>query len=74
MSILSSAGNSLQHFASRVQDTIGDVIFSFTGVITSDAVNEAIFYFLGAFLLYLAWLLFKPSESVYHYRSQHHHH
>ena len=72
MSIFSDAGVSLISFANRVQDTIGDVIFSFTGVMTSDLVNEVLFYIMGAFLVYLAWLLFKPAESVYHYRSHRH--
>lgn len=73
MSIFSSAETTLLSFANRIQDAIGDVIFSFTGIMTSDLVNEAVFYILAIFVLCLAWLLFKPSESVYHYRSNHHH-
>ena len=73
MSILSSFESTVMPFILRVQDTIGDVIFSFTGILTSDFVNQVVFYFIGAFIVYLAWLLLKPSESVYSFRPQHHH-
>ena len=73
MSILSKIENTVMPFVYRVQDTIGDVIFDYTGVITSDLTNQAVFYFVSAFMLYLVWLLIKPSESVYHYRHQHRH-
>lgn len=73
MSILSTFESTVVPFVNRVQDTIGDVIFSFTGILTSDFVNQVVFYFIGVFVVYLAWLLFKPSESVYSYRPQHHH-
>jgi len=73
MSIFNSAEATLLSFVARVQNTIGDVIFSFTGIMTSDLVNQAVFYILAIFVLCLAWLFFKPSESVYSYRSQHHH-
>jgi len=73
MSIFNSAEATLLSFVARVQNTIGDVIFSFTGIMTSDLVNQAVFYILAIFVLCLAWLFFKPSESVYNYRSQHHH-
>ncbi len=68
MSIFNSAEATLLSFVARVQNTIGDVIFSFTGIMTSDLVNQAVFYILAIFVLCLAWLFFKPSESVYNYR------
>ena len=73
MSILSKAESTLLPFVARVQDTIGDVIFSFTGVMTGDLVNQVVFCFIAVFVVYLAWLLLKPEESVYNYRPQHHH-
>lgn len=73
MSFLNAVERTVMPFVNRVQDTIGNVIFDYTGIITGDAVNQAVFYFVGGFMLYLVWLLIKPSESVYHYRSQHHH-
>ncbi|MGE4612037.1 MAG: hypothetical protein AAED33_11740 [Paracoccaceae bacterium] len=73
MSIFSRTESTLLPFVTRVQDTIGDVIFSFTGVMTGDLVNQVVFYFIAVFVVYLAWLLLKPAESVYNYRPQHHH-
>ena len=73
MSIFSAIEHTVLPFIVRVQKAIGDVIFDYTGVITSDIINQVIFYFVGTILLYLVWLLVKPAESVYHYRSQHHH-
>ena len=73
MSFLSSLERAVMPFVNRVQDMIGNVIFNYTGTITSDIVNQAVFYFVGALMLYLVWLLIKPTESVYYYRPQHRH-
>ena len=73
MSVFNAVEQAVLPFVLRVQDMIGRVIFDFTGVITGDLVNQVVFYFIGSFMLYLAWLLIKPSESVYHYRPQHRH-
>ena len=73
MSIFSQAETTVLSFVNRMQDTIGDVIFSFTGIMTSDLVNQAAFYIMAVFFVGLVWTLFKPSESVYHYRSNHRH-
>ncbi|OUS05054.1 hypothetical protein A9Q96_13210 [Rhodobacterales bacterium 52_120_T64] len=73
MSFLSSLERTVMPFVTRVQDMIGRVIYDYTGVISSDLVNQAVFYLVSAVMLYLVWLLIKPTESVYHYRPQHHH-
>jgi len=73
MSFLSSVQSAVMPFVTSVQDMIGKVIYNYTGVVSSDYVNQAIFYFVGGFMLYLVWLLIKPAESVYHYRPQHRH-
>ena len=73
MSFFNSVELAVMPFVLRVQDMIGRVIYDYTGVMTSDLVNQVVFYFVGSFMLYLVWLLIKPSESVYHYRAQHHH-
>ena len=73
MSIFNAVELAVLPFVLRVQDMIGRVIYDYTGVMTSDLVNQVVFYFVGSFMLYLVWLLIKPSESVYHYRAQHRH-
>jgi len=73
MSFLSSVERTVMPFVIRVQDMIGKVIYDYTGVVSSDYVNQAIFYFVGTFMLYLVWMLIKPTQSVYHYRPQHRH-
>ena len=73
MSFLSSLERAVMPFVNRVQDMIGNVIFDYTGAMTSDIVNQAVFYFVGSLILYLVWLLIKPTESVYYYRPQHRH-
>lgn len=72
MSFLSSLERAVMPFVLRVQDMIGRVIYDYTGIMTSDLVNQVVFYFVGSFMLYLVWLLIKPSDSVYHYRTHHH--
>ncbi len=73
MSIFNAVELAVLPFVLRVQDMIGRVIYDYTGVMSSDLVNQVVFYFVGSFMLYLVWLLIKPSESVYHYRAQHRH-
>jgi hypothetical protein len=73
MSIFNAVELAVLPFVLRVQDMIGRVIYDYTGIMTSDLVNQVVFYFVGSFMLYLVWLLIKPSESVYHYRAQHRH-
>lgn len=73
MSIISSVQNAVVPFVNRVQEMIGTVIFDYTGIMTSNTVNEVVFYIVGAFMVYLVWLVIKPSESVYYYRTQHRH-
>ncbi len=73
MSFLSSVERAVMPFVTRVQDMIGKVIYDYTGVVSADYINQAIFYVVGAFMLYLVWMLIKPAESVYHYRPQHRH-
>jgi hypothetical protein len=73
MSIFNAVELVVLPFVLRVQDMIGRVIYDYTGVMSSDLVNQVVFYFVGSFMLYLVWLLIKPSESVYHYRAQHRH-
>ena len=62
MSIFSDLGGILLPAIHRVQDTIGEVVFSFTGIITSDLVNQTIFYLMGVFIAYLFHLLTTPQE------------
>lgn len=73
MSFLSSVERTVMPFITRVQDMIGKVIYDYTGVASTDYINQAIFYVVGGFMLYLVWMLIKPAESVYHYRPQHRH-
>jgi len=73
MSFLSSVERTVMPFVTRVQDMIGKVIYDYTGIASGDYVNQAIFYVVGAFMLYLVWMLIKPTQSVYHYRPQHRH-
>jgi len=73
MSFFNAVEQAVTVFVHRVQDMIGRVIYDYTGIMTGDLINQVVFYFVGSFMLYLVWLLIKPSESVYHYRPQHHH-
>ena len=73
MSFLSSLERTVMPFVTRVQDMIGKVIYDYTGVVSSEVVNQAVFYLVGTFMLYLVWLLIKPADSVYNYRPQHRH-
>jgi len=73
MSFLSSLERTVMPFVARVQDMIGRVIYDYTGVATNDAVNQAAFYVVASFMMYLVWLLIKPADSVYNYRPQHRH-
>ncbi len=73
MSFLSSLERTIMPFVARMQDMIGKVIYDYTGVASNDAVNQAVFYVVSSFMLYLVWLLIKPAESVYQYRPQHRH-
>ena len=73
MSFFNAVERAVLPFVLRVQDMIGRVIYDFTGVMTNDLTNQAVFYLVGTVMLYLVWLLVKPSESVYNYRAQHHH-
>ena len=73
MSFFSSLESTAMPFVIRVQEMIGRVIYDYTGVATNDITNQALFYLISAFMLYLVWLLIKPSEGVYHYRHQGHH-
>ena len=70
MSIFSDLGGILLSAVDRVQDTIGVVIFSFTGVISSDLVNQVIFYLMGVFVAYLFYLLTTRQERHYPYSTQ----
>ena len=70
MSIFSDLGGILLPAVERVQDMIGTVIFSFTGITTSDATNQVIFYLMGVFLGYLYYLLTKPQEPGHPYITQ----
>ena len=73
MSFSNAVERAVLPFVLRVQDMIGRVIYDFTGVMTGDLTNQAVFYFVGSVMLYLVWLLIKPADSVYHYRHQHRH-
>ena len=71
MSFLNAVERAVMPFVLRVQDMIGRVIYDYTGIITNDLTNQAVFYFVGSFMLYMVWTLIKPSESVYHYQHRH---
>ncbi len=73
MSFFNAVERAVIPFVLRVQDMIGRLIYDYTGIMTGDTVNQAVFYIVGSFMLYLIWLLIKPAESVYQYRPQHHH-
>lgn len=73
MSFLSSVQSTVMPFVIRVQDMIGRVIFDYTGVASNEYVNQAVFYVVGSFMLYMVWLLLKPAENIYSYRPQHRH-
>lgn len=70
MSFIEKAERLAVGFAHRVQDTIGRVIYDYTGIMNNDMLNAVVFYLLLGFGAYILWLMFKPSESVYHYRAR----
>lgn len=70
MSIFSDLGGILLPAVDRVQDTIGAVIFSFTGIATSGLFNQVVFYLMGVFVAYLYYLLTTPQERNLHHITQ----
>lgn len=68
MSILSEIKATFIPFVNSVSDMIGRVIFDYSGVRTSEMVNDIIFYIMLLFILVLLRLVMKRPESVYHYR------
>ncbi len=70
MSIIDKAERLAGGFADRVQTVIGRVIYDYTGIMNNQRLNEVVFYLLLGFCVYLVWLLLRPRESVYRYRTR----
>jgi len=68
MSILSEVKALFMPFMNSVSDVIGRVIYDYSGVRTSEMINDVIFYVMAIFLLILMRMVLKRPESVYHYR------
>lgn len=68
MSVLREIKDVFMPFVDSVSNMIGRVVYDYTGVRSSEMVNDVIFYMIAAFCLFLLLTIFKRPESVYRYR------